>query len=104
MNGEALLGPLPTHYESIHRVESTRGATFAAFVNRQTGQTQVQDPRLGHLPENWRLRFHEEENFWHWFYNSKTREGQEYPTALDPRLTYQALIERGVDLIDIELV
>jgi hypothetical protein len=104
MNGEALLGPLPTHYESIRRVESTRGASFAAFVNHQTGQTQVQDPRLGPLPENWRLRFHKEENFWHWFYNIKTREGQEYPTALDPRLTYQALRERGVDLIDIELV
>jgi len=104
MNGEALLGPLPAHYQQVFQIEPITGKVYTAYVNHQTSEVQVQDPRHGPLPEYWWSRSHAEEDFWPWFVNNKTGEGRENPPLLDPRKTHQALKERGVNLTDIELV
>jgi hypothetical protein len=44
MTAEALLGPLPTPFEFISRLH------HHAFMNRNTGSFQPEDPRLGQLP------------------------------------------------------
>ena len=102
MDGEALLGPLPAGFEGIFQIDSNTGDEHRAHIDR-TGEIHVVDPRLGPLPENWRLESHESERFYSRFVNDKT--GEDFDRrAVDPRLTPQALKDRGVYLIDIELV
>jgi hypothetical protein len=103
MNGEALHGPLPTHFERVVQVAPDSGLEFVAYVNRHTKEVHVQDPRLGPLPENWRLKSHDKDNLFSWIVNDETGEGHDEP-GLDPRLTPEALKERGVDLKEFELM
>jgi len=104
MDGESLLGPLPTCYKSIYQFDSSSGLVGHAFLNHQTDEIQTEDPRLGPLPENWQRQTHKDEKFWTLFYNEKTGDGKESSDAPDPRLTTKALKELGVNLVDIQLV
>jgi hypothetical protein len=102
MNGEALLGPLPPNYDRVIQ-RSYSGVSYHAYYNHQAKQVHVENPRLGPLPENWRLKNHDQEHLWHWFVNDVTGEGHKNPGP-DPRRTMQALRDRGVDLQDFELI
>jgi hypothetical protein len=44
MTAEVLLGPLPSPFDFVSRLG------YSAFMNRDTGSSQPEDPRLGHLP------------------------------------------------------
>ena len=44
MDGEALLGPLPDHYEMVTT------EPWWPFMDHKTGNNQAEDPRLGPLP------------------------------------------------------
>ncbi len=93
MDGEALLGPLPTQYERIFQVDRSSGKDYTAHMSHVAVEIQVQDPRLGPLPENRLFRHPQKQKFWPWFYNEKTGEGEEYPDRGDPRLSSKALTE-----------
>jgi hypothetical protein len=71
MDGEAILGSLPTHYDRIVQVSSDTGC-YNAYINRRTGQTEIQDPRLAPLPDSWRLKLHGHEHLRSWAVNDKT--------------------------------
>jgi hypothetical protein len=50
MSGETLLGPLPGRFEIIFCFTENYGQYIRAYIDRDTGKTQVEDPRLGLLP------------------------------------------------------
>jgi hypothetical protein len=50
MSGEAILGPLPERFERILRFEESIGAEFSAYIDRETGSVQAEDPRPIPLP------------------------------------------------------
>ncbi|KAL8847855.1 MAG: hypothetical protein Q9221_007106 [Calogaya cf. arnoldii] len=100
MSGEALLGLLPKgwmlirkHYPEYHR-------KYWAFLDGNTGQIQVDDPRLGPLPAGWRLRTHTEKNALNWFGNDRTGED----AFFDPRVGLDMLKTRGVELQEFRLI
>ena len=99
MNGEALLGPLPEPHVARHRYDGAR-LWYWNYLNQETGHFQVEDPRLGPLPPGWSLRSHSEEDFGQWIVNDETGED----ACPDPRLTSEALRERGVPLQKLVLV
>jgi hypothetical protein len=101
MTGEALLGPLPGSFDMIFRFEESSGSYFQAFIDRENGIIQAEDPRLGPLPPGWRIVDRADDPFGMWFVNDDN--GSE-PTRVDPRLTPKALRELGVDLRDFKLV
>lgn len=103
MDGEAILGPLPTDYDRIVQVSPDTGINYSAYIDCRSGTIQVLDPRLGPLPNHWRLKFHEHELLWSWFVNDETGEGRE-DLSVDPRLTPDALRKQGVNLEDFILV
>lgn len=104
MDGEALLGPLPDHWQ---RVEITHdpedGANYDGFINHETGETRIEDPRLGPLPSGWRVRKYKIMKSWNWYVNDDTREGYD-DFRFDPRMTADALRERGVKLTQVTLI
>jgi len=63
MDGEALLGPLPSHVERFQRLDDEFG-WWSAFIDRETGEISVHDPRVGPLPEGWGFKKHAEERAW----------------------------------------
>jgi hypothetical protein len=100
MSGEAILGPLPEHFERILRFEESIGAEFSAYIDRETGSVQAEDPRPIPLPIGWRKQ-ERQESLVPWYMND---EDGTKSTWVDPRLTPKALRERGVDLKTFELV
>ena len=52
MNGEAVLGPLPSDWKRQIRVD-IHGLKVPYFKNTKTGETSPEDPRLGPLPSEW---------------------------------------------------
>jgi hypothetical protein len=57
MDGAALLGPLPEGFEFVLNFYQRWGGYFPAYVDRQNGKVQWEDPRLaGHpFPSPWRV-------------------------------------------------
>ncbi len=49
MDNEALLGPLPGNFQFVWRFNEDFGF-WPAYTDRETGETLVEDPRLGQLP------------------------------------------------------
>ena len=45
-DAEALLGPLPENYQSVHIYDEELKLYFWAFMDKETGNTQYQDPRM----------------------------------------------------------
>ena len=101
VEGEALLGSLPTDYQRIERYFADLGVYFDAFMNVQTRGVQVDDPRLGSLPAGWRIADHREKHAYNKFSNEELGVTA---TNTDPRLTPEALRARGVKLQEIRLV
>ena len=110
MNGEGLLGPFPAFWERVDMVHASSTGRWNGFVNRETGETRVEDPRLGPLPPGWRIAELGSQKDLYRYVNDGTGEGfgsdENYrmDDDFDPRMTAQALTERGVKMEHFELV
>lgn len=100
MEGAALLGPLSSEWRGVLRLVSGFNGRWAAFVNAVTGNIQIEDPRVGPLPAEWRVRSHAKEAAVNLYVNNDTGE----KTFFDPRMTPDALKARGVDIKEFKLV
>ncbi|KAL2076119.1 hypothetical protein VTL71DRAFT_1062 [Oculimacula yallundae] len=99
MHNESLIGPLPESFEPVVYFKENLGAYMLGFIDRATGVVSPDDPRLRdvQLPEPWaKLNVDKEEIFVNGSTGKKTRR--------DPRLTADALRERGVKLEVFDLI
>ncbi|CZS85854.1 unnamed protein product [Fusarium graminearum] len=105
MNGEALLGPLPSNYSAQQRA-GPDGVNRTKFLNNDTGEHTIGDPRLVPIPfpDGW--LFHEwgmevdDPDYCPVFSNREIGK----VVAYDPRMTMCALIERGVNIQIVNLI
>jgi hypothetical protein len=102
MDYEALLGSMPERW----RFGETDADGNRIYIYDEKRST-LKDPRLGPLPQGWQIRYSggqevdEDGNFnIFWFTNENS--GEE--THFDPRLTKDALRERGVEMLEFILV
>ena len=102
MHGEALLGPLPPRTRSIARFDEKTDAYWRCYLDEDSGDCAIEDPRLGPLPSGWRRKNHSKDHVISWFVNDTTGEGLDaqmmdngFP---DPRLSVDALIARALSL------
>ena len=100
MDGVACLGPLPSNWQLVQRYFKEHSGHYHAFLDHQTGEFQIEDPRLGPLPAGWYISDHERKNAYNVYANDET--GQK--TKFDPRMTPEALTARGVELREFQLV
>lgn len=101
MNGELLLGQLPSKWKLVKKWFPEYQETHFAFLDQNTGETQVDDPRLWSLPLGWQTEAHPRQNAWNWYSSDNTGE---IPGYVDPRLRPAALRDRGIDIQEIKLV
>ena len=101
MTGEAILGPLPSGCKLVTKRYPEHKAYFHAFLNCDTGETQIEDPRLGSLPPGWRVKSHNNQDVINWYVNDETGEDAEYK---HPGLRIDALKKRGVKFEEFRLV
>lgn len=101
MAGEALLGRLPGCWKLIGKWHPELKRYFNTFLNHDSGETQIEDPRLGSLPIGWRIKSHSQQEVLNWYVNDDTGEdsGCEHPG-----LRIDALKRRGVKFEDFRLV
>ncbi|KAL8711719.1 MAG: hypothetical protein Q9220_003890 [cf. Caloplaca sp. 1 TL-2023] len=102
MASEALLGPLPSEWTNAAiRIEGF--AYVLGFVNSANSEEHLfEDPRLGSVPEGWKLKRPEEKPHWsNWYVNDETGERLVWPC--DPRMTPDELAARGIQIQEIVL-
>ncbi|PMD34449.1 HET-domain-containing protein [Hyaloscypha variabilis F] len=105
-DAEALLGPLPKDWEIEIHVDSANGVGWPIFVRKPTDTRTWQDPRLPRLPPGWEGIPHPELSsgttgpLFNRFKSTITNETTEF----DPRLSPEALEERGVKLQRFQLI
>ena len=99
MDGAAFLGSLPDKWQRVGRVVEGQDGSNDAFVNRETGVMQADDPRIGRLPAGWRVTSDESRNG-KLFVNDLT--GEVCPDH-DPRMSAEALRNRGIGLVEFTL-
>jgi hypothetical protein len=102
MTAEALLGPPPRGLELVLKLEEKTNIYWSVYMDRKTESFYCEDSRLGELPCGWKRRDHLSDKFWNWFVNEGT--GEEMKHGVDPRVTVEALKQRGVDLKLFKLV
>ena len=100
MAGEALLGELPRNWTLVEKYFRHHPGSYVVFLDRDTGETHVEDPRRGALPTGWRIKNHDEDDAYNWYVNDITGEVSDW----DPRLEPDALRAHGVDLQEFRLV
>ncbi|KAL8995136.1 MAG: hypothetical protein Q9169_005079 [Polycauliona sp. 2 TL-2023] len=100
MAGEALLGELPEHWTHVKKYYPDDFQYVDCYRDGNTGETQLDDPRLGPLPAGWRIKSHRNENAYSTFNNDETGK----ITRFDPRLEPDMLKARGVELQEFRLV
>jgi hypothetical protein len=98
MDGEGFLGPLSKAIEPYTSHKESTGQIWWRHIDRASGATFVEDPRLGlhALPEGWRRKSHLAEEFWTWFVNDET--GEELMHGMDQRFRNGCLSRRKLDL------
>lgn len=100
MAGEALLGELPRNWTLVEKYFRHHHRYYYVFLDSDTGETHVEDPRRGTLPAGWRIMNHDRDDAFNWYGNDITGE----VSGRDPRLEPDALRARGVDLQEFRLV
>ena len=100
MDGAACLSPLPNKWQLVLRYFEKYSGLYKAFLDHQTGEFQIEDPRLGPLPAGWYICDHERKDAWNLYANDETGER----TQFDPRMTPEALTARGVKIGEFRLV
>lgn len=105
-DGRVFLGDLPEPYRRVIRFEEASGRWWPAYLDQQTGDILVGDPRLGPLPPGWRMKRHKHENAWNWYTDDNFEEDKNPQQKLhgDPRWRVDALRRRGVILQNFKLV
>ena len=104
MCAEALLGPMSEGWEYVLRLHEASAHYFNAFVHRPSGRVQCEDPRLGQLPEGWRVKSHELEDWYSLYVDDRTGKSCGKSFNTDPRMTSKELRLRGVDMRTFRLV
>lgn len=103
MHAELLLGELPPQYRARVQADSF-GFTMPSYRDMKTGKTQLEDPRLGPIPDGWEQlsaeRTSDDPVIFARFRNNAT--GEVFNS--DPRLFPKALAARGVKLETFDLV
>lgn len=100
VDGEALLGPLPSNWRLASRFDEETKTWWKMFEDHDQGVWQVEDPRLGPLPKGWYEVEHPEQHLYAKFRD----ETKDAATIFDPRMLPSSLCERGVELQDFNLV
>ena len=100
MDGAACLGPLPNRWQLVKRHFEEFSSSYSAFLNHQTGEFQIEDPRLGPLPAGWYISDHKKKDAYNRYANDETRER----SWSDPRMRPEALKARGTDVREYRLV
>ncbi|KAI4234461.1 MAG: hypothetical protein LQ349_003787 [Xanthoria aureola] len=100
MTGEAFLGPLPTNWQRVWRYDETTRRRWDSFNDRGRSIWQIEDPRLGPLPEGWAEENHSEQHVYTLYRDIE----EDYVTWKDPRMTAPALRTRNVELQEFRLV
>ena len=100
MTGEAFLGPLPTNWQRVWRFDETTRRHWDSFIDSGRSVWQIEDPRLGPLPEGWVEENHPKQHFYARYRDIE----KDYVTRLDPRMTAPALRRRNVELQEFRLV
>ena len=100
MEGTACLGLLPSKWQLVSRYFEEYSENYYAFLDHQTGEFQIEDPRLGPLPAGWYISDHEMKDAFNAYANDETGE----VTVFDPRMTPEALTARGVEMREFQLV
>ena len=98
MEGEALLGPLPSGWRRAVAFSKQYGGSWPVFVHNETGQLMTEDPRLGDLPPGWTRETWGNDPYVRYVREDGVK--PEFPDK-DPRMTYEALEARGVKFDDI---
>ena len=98
MEGEALLGSLPSGWRRGSMHSWQYGRDWPVFVHDETGQLQREDPRLGDLPPGWTRETWDDDPYIRYVREDGVK--SEFPDK-DPRMTYEALEARGVKFDDI---
>ncbi|KAF2494412.1 HET-domain-containing protein [Lophium mytilinum] len=107
---EAILGPLPEHYSNVALYDAGTAKWWPAYMDGRTREVRIEDPRMGPLPEGWRVRRHAEEKMWIWYVRDDQDIGAleglktERKWRSDPRLIVEALKKRGIAIQEWELV
>lgn len=101
MESEALLGALASNWRCISRHFPDLGGYNQSFINMETGDVQVEDPRLGPLPAGWRVLDHDKKHAYNLYSNEEIGV---FETMVDPRSSPEALKARGVNLQEFRLV
>ncbi|KAL8897638.1 MAG: hypothetical protein Q9207_007110 [Kuettlingeria erythrocarpa] len=104
MEGEGFLGPLSAHWERIVRYDEGTGSWYDVYVERKRGIYQVEDPRLGPLPNDWYREEHPKQHLYT-NYRHRTRDVEGFTSyTCDPRMLPESLRERGVALQEFALI
>lgn len=99
MLGEALRPPLEPPWRDVLPV--TRGWALSYFINPQTDDLLKSDPRLGALPPNWEEVTTLDPFFPPYVFKNK---GNGQVSMNDPRMSAEAIEQRGIILEALELV
>lgn len=100
ITGDPLLGPLPKKWQHVRRYDKKDQTYGRVFVDRENGVWQIEDPRLGALPDNWFKAEHPKQHVYDMFLDNST--GLWGPS--DPRMLPESLRARGVDIREFQLI
>ena len=106
--GETLLGKFKNSWVRMSRFDEETKAYWPAYFNKRTREIQVDDPRLGPLPEGWKIQEHKEMRLWNWYVREDdleiARQSEYERWRSDPRLAPEWLKKRGVSLEEYKLI
>jgi hypothetical protein len=98
MERESILGPLPHAFRSVQN-----DANFWVYLNEDTGQIHVDDPRLGELPAGLGKIEHHAHMDHFLLFQDESNEEVKCSHEFDPRTTTDELRKRGVKLREFRL-
>lgn len=99
---EAFLGRLPEEFTRVATYDQPTDKWWPAYLNKKTDKLQIEDPRVGPLPEGWIVKKRKEGHLWNWYVmvGDDARGSEDLRTELrwrsDPKLKAGAMRQRGV--------